>query len=128
MIENNNYFFFGCSFKKDAKYVTNNLYKTFFMFSLRQKEKCRYTILPTNLYKYEESIMARGALNICWLGFYSMLQIRHFSEEYLSAPDGIYENRWGDQQFFIPTLYGFNYQNYSYFNSSIFLCSWEKEI
>ena len=44
MIENNNYFFFGCSFMKDAYYITNNLYKTFFMFSLRQQDKCNYTI------------------------------------------------------------------------------------
>lgn len=124
MIEDNKYFFFGCSFMEDAHYITHNLYKTFFMFSLRQKNKCKYTILPTNLYNYDESIMARGAVNICWLGFYSMLEIRYFSEEYLSAPYGLYENRWGDQQFFIPTLYGFNYNNYSYFNKITYLCSW----
>ena len=123
MIENNNYFFFGCLFMKDPYYITNNLYKTFFMFSLRQQDKCNYTILPTNLYKYDESIISRGAVNIGWLGFYSMLQIRYFSEEYLSAPYGLYNNRWGDQQFFIPILYGFNYENFSYFNNNIYLCS-----
>lgn len=126
MIQNNNYFFFGCKFRHDAYFVTNNLYKAFFMFSLRQTDKCKHTILPVNLYKYQESISSPGAVNICWLGFYSMLYIRLFSEEYLSAPYGLYKNRWGDQQFFIPTLYGLNYRNKSYFNKNTYLCSWLK--
>ena len=124
MITNNNYFFYGCRFMHDAKFVTNNLYKVFFMFALKQKDKCNYVVLPINLYKYEESISAQGAVNICWLGFYTMLEIRFFSEEYISASYGLYKNRWGDQQFFIPILYGFNYNNYSYFSKNTYLCSW----
>ena len=96
------------------------------MFNLKQSDKCNYTILPINLYKFNESLSSVGAINIGWLGFYSMLEIRYFSEEYLSAHDGLYENRWGDQQFFIPTLYGFNYGNYSYFSKNNYLCSWLK--
>ena len=42
MIINNNYFFFGCRFMHDARFVTTNLYKSFFMFALRQKDKCNY--------------------------------------------------------------------------------------
>ena len=126
MILNNKYFFFSCKFKNDARFVTTNLYKTFFMFNLKQSDKCNYTILPINLYKFNESLSSVGAINIGWLGFYSMLEIRYFSEEYLSAHDGLYENRWGDQQFFIPTLYGFNYGNYSYFSKNNYLCSWLK--
>ena len=124
MILNNKYFFFACRFMHDAKFVTTNLYKSFFMFALKQKDKCNYVVLPINLYKYEESISAQGAVNICWLGFYTMLEIRYFSEEYISASYGLYKNRWGDQQFFIPTLYGFNYNNYSYFSKNTYLCSW----
>ncbi len=126
MIKNNKYFFFGCILSNDRSFVTNNLYKTFFVFILKQSDKCNYTVLPINLYKLEESISSPGAVNICWLGFYSMLTIRHFSEEYISAPYGLYKNRWGDQQFFIPTLYGFNYSNFSYFNKNTYLCSWLK--
>ena len=44
MIRNNNYFFFGCKLNYDALYVTTNLYKTFFMFILKQKEKCKFTV------------------------------------------------------------------------------------
>ncbi len=90
------------------------------MFILKQKEKCKFTVLPINLYKYQESINSPGALTICWLGFYSMLNIRYLSEEYLSAPDGLYKNRWGDQQFFIPTLYGFNFKKYSYLTTNTY--------
>ncbi len=57
----------------DSKFVTTNLYKTFFHFALKQKDKCDYTVLPINLYKYEESIIAHGAFNIFWLGFYTIL-------------------------------------------------------
>lgn len=124
MIKNNNYFFFSCRFRHDADFVTTNLYKTFLMFILRQYDKCDYTVLPINLYKYKETISEVGAVNICWLGFYSMLEIRLFSEEYLSVSYGLYKNRWGDQQFFIPTLFGFNFENYSYFNDNTYLCSW----
>ena len=124
MIMNNNYFFFSCKFKKDGYYVSTNLYKTFLIFVLKYKDKCNYTILPTKLYKYDESISEYGAFNICWLGFYSMLEIKLFSEEYLSAPDGLYKNRWGEQQFFLPTLYDFGFNNYSYFNNKTYLCSW----
>jgi hypothetical protein len=53
-----------------------------------------------------------------------MLNIRYFSEEYISTPDGLYQNRWGDQQFFIPTLFGFDYRNFSYINKNTYLCSW----
>ena len=126
MIANNNYFFFACRFFHDARFVTTNLYKTFLLFSLKQKKKCDYTVLPINLYKYEETISAQGAVNIGWLGFYTTTQIRFFSEEYISASYGLYTNRWGDQQFFIPTLYGFNYNNYSYFSKNTYLCSWMK--
>ena len=84
----------------------------------------KYSILPKNLYKYEESIISPGAVNICWLGFYSMLNIRYFSEEYISAPYGLYKNRWGDQQFFIPTLFGYGFSNFSYFNKNTYLCTW----
>lgn len=126
MIRNNKYFFFSCHFKNDRNYVTTNLYKTFFTFILKQQDKCKYTALPINLYKYKETISEVGAVNICWLGFYSMLQIRLFSEEYLSSSFGLYENRWGDQQFFIPTLYGFNFTYFSYFNKSTYLCSWKR--
>ena len=124
MITNNNYFFFACRFMHDARFVTNNLYKSFFNFALKQKDKCNYTVLPINLYKYEENLSAQGAVNICWLGFYTILEIRLFSEEYISASYGLYKNRWGDQQFFIPTLYGFNYNNYSYFSKNTYFCSW----
>ena len=126
MIENNNYFFFSCVFLNDENYVTTNLYKSFFLFALKQMDRCNYTVLPINLYKYEESISAPGGVNICWLGFYTMLEIRFFSEEYISAPYGLYTNRWGDQQFFIPTLFGFNFNNFSYFNNNTYLCSWLK--
>ena len=124
MIKNNKYFFFGFILRYDCSFVANNLYKTFFLFILRQSDKCNYTYLPINLYKYEETINSPGALSIGWLGFYSMLTIRYFSEEYISAPYGLYKNRWGDQQFFVPTLYGFNFSNYSYFNQNTYLCSW----
>lgn len=124
MISDNKYFFFSCSFKHDEHFVTTNLYKTFFMFILKYNDKCNYTTLPINLYKFNETISSVGAVNICWLGFYSMLEIRLFSEEYLSASYGLYKNRWGDQQFFIPTLYGFNFKNFSYFNTKTFFCSW----
>ena len=124
MIQNNQFFYFSCILMNDAIFVTNNLYKLFFMFTLRQSEKCNYTVLPKNLYKYEETLIGHGKVNICWLGFYSMLQIRYLSEEYISAPYGLYKNRWGDQQFFVPTLYGFNFQNFSYFNKNTYLCSW----
>lgn len=127
MIKNNNYFFFSCKFRYDSNFVTANLYKTFLTFILRQQDKCKHTILPINLYKYDEKISAVGIVNICWLGFYSMLEIRLFSEEYLSASFGLYKNRWGDQQFFIPTLYGFNFKNFSYFNKNTYLCSWKME-
>ena len=126
MILNNKYFFFGCKVSIDAYFVTNNLYKNFFMSLLRQIDKCNYTVFPKNLYKFEEIITSPGAVNICWLGFYSMLEIRFFSEEYLSASYGLYKNRWGDQQFFIPILFGFNYKNLSYFNKNTYLCSWLK--
>lgn len=126
MISNNKYFFFSCFFMHDAHFVTTNLYKTFFMFVLKQSDKCNFTILPKNLYKHEESISAHGRVNICWLGFYSMLEIRLFSEEYLSQPNGLYKNRWSDQQFFIPTLYAFNFENFSYFSKNTYLCSWVK--
>ena len=126
MIKNNKYFFFSCQFKYDSNFVTTNLYKVFLTFILRQQDKCKYTVLPVNLYKYNERISAVGAVNICWLGFYSMLEIRLFSEEYLSASFGLYQNRWGDQQFFIPTLYGFNFKDFSYFNKNTYLCSWKK--
>jgi len=126
MIKNNNYFFFGCKFDYDAFFVTTNLYKVFLIFILRQQDKCQNTVLPINLYKYEERISSPGAVNICWLGFYSMLEIKLFSEEYLSASFGLYQNRWGDQQFFIPTLYGFNFKDFSYFNQNTYLCSWIK--
>jgi len=126
MIKNNNYFFFSCQFRNDAHFVTTNLYKVFLNFILRQQDKCKYAVLPINLYKYDEKISSVGAVNICWLGFYSMLEIRHFSEEYLSSSFGLYQNRWGDQQFFIPTLYGFNFKKFSYFNKNTFLCSWKK--
>lgn len=125
MIRNNNYFFFSCQFGYDVHYVTTNLYKVFLTFVLRQQDKCKFTVLPINLYKYNESLNSAGAVNICWLGFYSMLEIRLFSEEYLSASFGLYQNRWGDQQFFIPTLYGFNFKDYSYFNKNTYLCSWK---
>ena len=124
MIKNNQYFFFSCQFRHDERKVTTNLYKTFFTFILKQQEKCKHAAFPINLYKYDETISEVGAVNICWLGFYSMLEIRLFSEEYLSVPFGLYQNRWGDQQFFIPTLYGFNFKNYSYFSNSTYLCSW----
>lgn len=124
MITENKYFFFSCRLRHDAGYVSTNLYKTFLMFILKYKDKCNYTVLPVNLYKYKETISEVGAVNICWLGFYSMLVIRLFSEEYLSVPYGLYKNRWGDQQFFIPTLFGFNFKNFSYFNKNIYLCSW----
>ena len=127
MIRNNKYFFFSCQFINDAHFVSTNLYKTFFTFSLRQQDKCKYTILPINLYKYNETISAFGAVNIGWLGFFSMLEIRLFSEEYLSSPFGLYNNRWGDQQFFIPTLYAFNFKNFIYFNRSTYLCSWRRK-
>lgn len=126
MIRENKYFFFSCQSGNDASFVTTNLYKTFFTFILKQQDKCKYTILPTNLYKHQETLNAVGAVNICWLGFYSMLQIRLFSEEYLSVSFGLYQNRWGDQQFFVPTLYGFNFKDFSYFNKSTYLCSWKK--
>lgn len=126
MIKNNNYFFFSCKFKYDSYFVTTNLYKTFLTFILRQQDKCKYTVLPINLYKYNEKISEIGKVNICWLGFYSMLEIRLFSEEYLSVSFGLYQNRWGDQQFFIPTLYGFNFKDFSYFNKNTYLCSWER--
>ena len=126
MIRNNQYFFFSCQFGFDAHFVTTNLYKVFLTFILRQQDKCKYTILPINLYKYDEKISSVGAVNICWLGFYSMLEIRLFSEEYLSASFGLYQNRWGDQQFFIPTLYGFNFKEFSYFNNNTYLCSWKR--
>lgn len=99
MILNNKYFFFGCRLRYDEFYVTTNLYKSFFLFILKQKDKCGYTVLPINLYKYQESFSAQGAVNICWLGFYTMLQIRYFSEEYISASYGIYKNRWGINNF-----------------------------
>ena len=124
MIKNNKYFFFGCKLKYDSYFVTTNLHKTFFSFVLKQNDKCNYSILPKNLYKYEESIISPGAVNICWLGFYSMLNIRYFSEEYISAPYGLYKNRWGDQQFFIPTLFGYGFSNFSYFNKNTYLCTW----
>ena len=38
MIMNNKYFFFGCKLKNDAHFVSTNLYKTFFLYILRQKE------------------------------------------------------------------------------------------
>jgi len=126
MIKNNQYFFFSCQFKYDAYFVTTNLYKTFFTFILKQQDRCKHTVLPLNLYKYNETISEVGAVNICWLGFYSMLEIRLFSEEYLSVSFGLYQNRWGDQQFFIPTLYGFNFKNFSYFNKNTYLCSWKR--
>jgi hypothetical protein len=126
MIRKNKYFFFACYFMNDADFVTTNLYKTFFSFSLKQYDKCNYTILPKNLYKYKETLSAIGKVNICWLGFYSMLNIRYFSEEYISAPDGLYKNRWGDQQFFIPTLFGYGFRDFSYFNKHTYLCSWAK--
>ena len=94
---------------------------------LRQNDKYNYTVLPINLYKFEESITSPGAVNICWLGFYSMLEIRFFSEKYLSAPYGIDKNRWGDQQFFIPLLFGFYFQNLSYFTENTYLGSWMKK-
>jgi len=124
MIRNNQYFFFSCQFRYDERKVTINLYKTFFTFILKQQEKCNYAVLPINLYKYDEALSEVGNVNICWLGFYSMLEIRLFSEEYLSVPFGLYQNRWGDQQFFIPTLYGFNFKDFSYFNNNTYLCSW----
>lgn len=127
MIENNKYFFFSCFLMNDANFVTTNLYQSFFLFSLKQNEKCNYTVLPINLYKYKESLAGHGKVNICWLGFYSMLQIRYFTEEYLSASYGLYKNRWGDQQFFVPTLFGFGFQNFSYFNNNTYLCSWTKK-
>ena len=124
MIKNNQYFFFGCEKFNDSYFVSTNLYKVFFLYLLEQSEKCKYTFLPTNLYKYNESLCSFGVFNIGWLGFYSMLNIRYFSEKYISSPDGLYENRWGDQQFFIPTLFGFNFYNYSYFSKNTFLCSY----
>ena len=123
MILLNKYFFFGCKFIHDAYFVSTNLYKTFFTFLLKYSNKCKFSILPKNLYIYEESISAPGKVNICWLGFYSNLQIKLFSEYYISVPYGLYQNRWGDQQFFIPILYGFNFNNFSYFNSNTYLCS-----
>jgi hypothetical protein len=126
MIKNNNYFFFGCLLKNDNSVVTTNLYKTFFLYILKQNEKCKFSILPNKLYKYKETISSPGAFNIIWLGFYSMLNIRYFSEEYISTPDGLYQNRWGDQQFFIPTLFGYDFRNFSYFNKNTYLCSWMK--
>lgn len=124
MIMNNKYFFFGCKLTNDAHFVSTNLYKTFFLYILRQKEKCNYAKLPLNLYKYGETISSPGAVNIGWLGFYSMLNIRYFSEQYISSPYGLYINRWGDQQFFIPTLFGFNFSRFSYFTKNTNLCSW----
>jgi hypothetical protein len=124
MIKNNNYFFFGCSLNKDASYVTTNLYKTFFLYVLKQNEKCKFSILPNKLDKFNETVNSPGAFNIAWLGFYSMLNIRYFSEEYISTPDGLYQNRWGDQQFLIPTLFGFDFSNFSYINNNTYFCSW----
>jgi hypothetical protein len=124
MITNNKYFFFGCEKFNDAYYVSTNLYKVFLLYILEQCEKCKYTFLPINLYKINESFSSYGAFNIGWLGFYSMLNIRYFSEKYISSPYGLYENRWGDQQFFIPTLFGFNFNDYSFFCKNTFLCTY----
>jgi hypothetical protein len=42
MIKNNKFFFFGCSLNIDESFVTTNLYKTFFLYVLKQNEKCKY--------------------------------------------------------------------------------------
>ena len=126
MIRKKKYFFFGCELFYDEYFVSTNLYKLFLLYILEQNEKCKYTYLPINLYKIPESICSPGAINIGWLGFYSMLNIKYFSESYISFQPGLYENRWGDQQFFIPTLFGFNFNQYSYFSRKTFLCSYKQ--
>lgn len=123
---NSSIFLYGCKYTFDAPFVSVNVFKNVFMFMNQVAESCGKFYYSSNFFPNgffpKENGMIPGAYQVFWLGLYSSIEVKIFTQHFISFPDGIKKNRWGDQQYFLLTLALFSNKNHFFASSNNLFC------
>lgn len=108
-IKNNKWYLFGTCLSLDAPFICYNI-KNMTVEYVHMKN-CSKNIVSTIQFLTNDCLQFPGWFTGMWLGLYTSVEMKEFSEYYMNYKYGIRYYRWGDQQFFVNSLLLFSGRN-----------------
>lgn len=110
------WYLFGTCFSLDASFICNNVKNMIIEYAVIKK--CSTNIITAIKHLTNDCIQFPGWFTGMWLGLYSSIEMKEYSNFYITYKKGIKYYRWGDQQFFVNALLLFAGRNKIYYNLS----------
>lgn len=110
------WYLFGTLLNLDFNVVCTNVKKMILDFV--EKKRCSKNVISAIKSLTNECIQFQGFFTGMWLGLYSSIEMKEFSNFYITYKEGIKKYRWGDQQFFVNSLLLFSGRSKIYYNLS----------
>lgn len=114
--KNSKWFLFGTKFNADADFVCTNVKEMILGYA--KSYNCTSNIISAIKLLTNECIQFVGYFTGMWLGLYSSIEMKQFSNFYINYKDGIRKYRWGDQQFFVNSILLFSGRDKMKYNLS----------